>query len=1160
MKLIKVLCITLFFIQAKAQVKVSTTTYEGRSVFVYPYRVDGGAISSDNRLLGLETNLDVPYCPLQIPDGEYIAYYTKTEHYDKMMMPVYLKGDTDNLAIHFFIQSGRKEGKATWFSPAVKEKKEYLNGYYTADVKSGTWRYSGVANERIYKEKRGKTITRYGSEKVIFNYSNGLLDGEARFESQLKHTVITCVFKQGILDGKYSLFDQRTKDIIELEYRDGALHGAYHAVTHNGTINDVRIFRQHYRKPDTYKLIEVTGSLFKGLRYGTWEIKIDGQKFVLVYDTLKTVNVGGYVSYMIPGDYSESRERIPVIKYPRSPYLTDARNYFYMNAAEDYNKDWAWRFGEVIEDGAGYFQQFDKYGALINADSFYNGSLKIPFSVKDEKGNVLADCRAVPGNDKMFVIKRSSPARTEDITFIINDSDRVNVSSRTTVISKKKKEDTYHWDKAYYTYYHLTDAEIIAQDSQVTTYSKGSPVISVQYIHVPSSFCFTTYFHGREGYRLEAWNFDSIGGVLRLLREENIDKLTIVDTIIRKVTPEDNYFSTNDHLLWYHWQYYYRFNHNDYGKVFKDTSHTAFYWDGKPLTGDLTLNVREGFLGGAEMVREKIEKDGFRFGNNLSLEGTVSSYSIMPFFNFSYNDNPPKTITLHLEKGRMSGYQAMGIKSINGGFLVFCNVQYDASMKNGYEEKYHYQRAVKKVKRYRLKKLIHPRRRIQKYRESYQASGVVAYADKVYYVDGRPEGTVIIKGSGGEPDYLAQYKEGMLNGEIIAFNSHELPSIRCHFRNDTLHGLYEDYNEQNQRINEATFNRGVIDGRYYQYQYVNTNGNNDPEVNGIPVRYCDARKVNTTMLKFSNGYLVDTAKYFHCDGILKATIVFDIKDSVQLLWFTRTNGHTMYQVYDDGPYSRNGYSTTSLQIKPGGRDFLYSKVSFGFYSNLPGYYKYYYKSGVQSQEGRIDPKGLKTGWWKFWNENGVLMKEIMYEKGYIMDPVKGTDTVKYTGRIKGYYPNGKFMMEGYVLDEDLKYECVQDEEIAYQDVYYTRFYDENGNDIFKDYSGIVRDYSINGNKRNEGQIVKGERNGLWKSYENNGNLKSIGSYRNGLKDGTWITGDLSGIGFVDNQCFDGVIDIQRIRGNLNDKHLEFTEEIFSEGHLIKITFHKVKLD
>lgn len=221
---------------------------------------------------------------------------------------------------------------------------------------------------------------------------------------------------------------------------------------------------------------------------------------------------------------------------------------------------------------------------------------------------------------------------------------------------------------------------------------------------------------------------------------------------------------------------------------------------------------------------------------------------------------------------------------------------------------------------------------------------------------------------------------------------------------------------------------------------------------------------------------------------------------------------------------------------------------------------YFYKSGIRSQEGKVGKDGLKTGWWKFWNENGVLMKEILYEKGTIVNPLNPNDSIHYTGKIIGYHPNGKFMMDGYVLDENFKYECVQDEEMAYQDVFYTRFVDENGMETYKGYSGMVKDYHINGNKREEGMMLNGLRNGLWKTYESNGNLSGIGYYKNGMKEGSWLYGDLSGIGFVDNQCFDFVIDISKIKGNLSEDHLQFEETIYQDGNVIKNSVHNVDIE
>jgi len=132
--------------------------------------------------------------------------------------------------------------------------------------------------------------------------------------------------------------------------------------------------------------------------------------------------------------------------------------------------------------------------------------------------------------------------------------------------------------------------------------------------------------------------------------------------------------------------------------------------------------------------------------------------------------------------------------------------------------------------------------------------------------------------------------------------------------------------------------------------------------------------------------------------------------------------------------------------------------------------------------------------------------------------------------------------------------------IAYQNVFYTQFKDVNGKDALINYSGNVEDFQLNGNKREEGALLNGKRNGIWKLYETNGHLKSIGAYKNGLKDGLWISGDLSGIGFLDNECFDGVIDIDKIKGNFDEKKLSFEESYYTNGLLLKSTVHEVDLN
>lgn len=50
---------------------------------------------------------------------------------------------------------------------------------------------------------------------------------------------------------------------------------------------------------------------------------------------------------------------------------------------------------------------------------------------------------------------------------------------------------------------------------------------------------------------------------------------------------------------------------------------------------------------------------------------------------------------------------------------------------------------------------------------------------------------------------------------------------------------------------------------------------------------------------------------------------------------------------------------------------------------------------------------------------------------------------------------------------------------------------------------VLSTYYPNGQLKEMGQILNGERDGIWKLYDNEGNLLSQGNFVNGKKEGTW---------------------------------------------------------
>ena len=63
------------------------------------------------------------------------------------------------------------------------------------------------------------------------------------------------------------------------------------------------------------------------------------------------------------------------------------------------------------------------------------------------------------------------------------------------------------------------------------------------------------------------------------------------------------------------------------------------------------------------------------------------------------------------------------------------------------------------------------------------------------------------------------------------------------------------------------------------------------------------------------------------------------------------------------------------------------------------------------------------------------------------------------------------------------------------------FYKMNHN---KPYTGMTFSNYKNGNKKSNGELIKGKKNGLWKYWFENGNIKSEENYINGQPDGERI--------------------------------------------------------
>ena len=132
---------------------------------------------------------------------------------------------------------------------------------------------------------------------------------------------------------------------------------------------------------------------------------------------------------------------------------------------------------------------------------------------------------------------------------------------------------------------------------------------------------------------------------------------------------------------------------------------------------------------------------------------------------------------------------------------------------------------------------------------------------------------------------------------------------------------------------------------------------------------------------------------------------------------------------------------------------------------------------------RTFKNGFLNGFWREWNENGLLTYELNYKFG------------KANGMHREWHSNGQLSCEWSCLDG-------QRQGVG------RRWYDDGqlrSTTNYKDGKGVLeKTYFKNGNMKNECNYSDGKSlDGLWRQYYENGQLEAEVNYKEGKKDGLW---------------------------------------------------------
>ncbi len=361
----------------------------------------------------------------------------------------------------------------------------------------------------------------------------------------------------------------------------------------------------------------------------------------------------------------------------------------------------------------------------------------------------------------------------------------------------------------------------------------------------------------------------------------------------------------------------------------------------------------------------------------------------------------------------------------------------------------------------------------------------------------------------GQIKEIANYANGLLQGENIDFFENGKPRYRANFVNDELDGEYRFFNEKGAMLQKKHFQNGNLDGLFQAYfavgealpefyvpyssgdvsekliEYFATGGIyqeiqfKDGEPHGFEKTYHLNNRLFSEII-YEKGTPVGEYKTFHSNGNIKELGTYEngkFHGPFKIFYYdgtlhseiTYNNGelHGIYRSYDTDQKLFYEYENQKGKI-----------ISYTFYnkdgkiiangSNKDGefYYKGYTPYGKLVSEGLYDVAGGMTGKWKFYSANGVLESE----GNYLDDMI--------SGEYREYYMNG-------MIRKISSY--------------------ENGN-----LSGYFVEYHPNGKMKSQGWLKDNFKVGEWRDYYLTGELRSINYYHKGSFHGDQVYYGVSG--------------------------------------------------
>lgn len=1091
-KIIGIFLPLLFINVAFAQTR--TTTYQNRTVKIFPYRIQFEETENYVWNAMLES-MSVPYCPEKLEDGEYIIFFKPEmdlDDYEKSLKQ-FAKGDTHFIAVNFFIKNGLKDGPASFYDYQLKQKL-IGNGFYSKDVKSGIWKFVG---------KDGK---------VTASYLNGKLQGKVVVEGKKNKLRMVRYYKEGQEDGKSEMYKGK-KLISYYTFKAGKNYGPFFD-SDNGEILSHHVL-------SGFSLSENFDSI----------TQLYNKKGKLVWGR---INSG---SPLQGSDTTEMEWYVNASNFNlrASPFLNHhSENILYKKIYTN-------------------CYEINAKGQKFNNFNLIDKKIKIPFVYLNLDGDTILKVDRVlkQGNYITYQVKEMEYDKNHEVKsvevsqskFFYYGDEFINIlkDSLTYKLSYNSKEI-----ERFYLINRPVEGFngfIIKKDSTITFDRKNQKPINgiLEHYSIPKLNMEFSQWNQGETF-ISKWpdiEYKLIGFDTIEVNEENYidESLSLIKTY-KICTKDSSVIGTEGDQLINPYEVCWGWG---WGNVyFVGKSNSVIYYKEKPYTGKVFINT-------------KLSKKLDRYESQVDLKETKDGLNItrvMP------QQRDYKRIVGNLKRNvnryrsNNHGWQVGSLKEVPISFLFnYLNGKLDGYQRASSPEETFYELNFKNGISHGVQNYCLTKQHIEPliYGE---------YLTRINYDSGRIDGYVILNNNENEPLLATKYNKGKLNGTYVVFNKNEgflsepKPLLEANFINDTLDGWVVCYHngEEKERIH---FIKGMATG-YYSKNIIQKI---EAEQSDSTHNYQPYTKIYKELkLKLENGIIKDTIYGYFDNGGIKYRAIVDkgfhhryIYNWVPNFFIKDTEGAIDTSLKEQLTYSGFKFDETTFHNSGGilfGIGTYGSETGFDLdplYDNVKATFTFYYKNGMKSQEGKM-ANNMKHGTWKFYGENGTLMKEIDYKSGRDSST---PNRIYYRGKIKAYYPNGKKMMEGLITDEELSYQCNQEVEVSYEEVYYLSFFNEAGDSLIKRQTGPVTDFHLNGNKHFSGQITNGLRTGLWKFYDPNGNLKAIGEYADGKKQGKWLDGDLGGVNYIDNAC--SINEALSMMKERQAKDIDITETLYEMG-------------